>query len=163
MRRATKWSLLGIGIVLLLVVGFVVAERYFFPEKATRVNEAAPQGTQVLKMGSFEGKAGHHVSGTVKLLRVDDVYYLRFENYEQTQGPDVFVYLTPSDSPDSKNEIQQGIKVLIDGGADGGESTKTGNFNQRLPDDFQPDVYHGVGIWCENFSVPFGAASLASP
>lgn len=115
---------------------------------------------EMLKAGSFEGKAGHKVSGDVKLFRADGKHYLRFENYQQTQGPDVFVYLTPSEDPDTSDEISEGVKIRIDGGPDGGEIVKEGNFNQKIPEDIDVSRYNGVGIWCDAFSTPFGAAPI---
>lgn len=160
----TKVKLLVVGIVGIGVVlgGYVIADTYFLPETATRVDESSaidPSMTP-LKQGMFSGKTGHHVSGTVGLFEDDDGYYLRFEDYRQTQGPDVFVYVTPAADPDTRAEIDAGRKIHIDGGADGGESTKEGTFVQRLPPDIDPTQYGGVAIWCEQFSVPFGSAPL---
>lgn len=159
-----KRNLLVIGAVLagLAVVGFFVGQEYFFPETGTTVDETAPpaETSEVLRSGTFSGKAGHSVSGMVKLIKVGDRYYLRFENYRQTQGPDVFLYLTPSDDPDTRDEVYAGVKILVDGGADGGEITKEGNFNQRLPAGIDIAKYGGVAIWCDRFSVPFGSAPL---
>ena len=163
MSRQSRWSIVAFVVIVLLAGGFVLAQTFFLPEKATKVDEAMPlsmDSTSVVKTGTFSGKTGHHVSGTVKVIQMGNDYYLRFENYEQTQGPDVFVYVTPSPDPDSRSEIDAGLRVLVDGGADGGESTKTGNFNQKLPPNFDPAMYEGVGIWCDNFSVPFGSAVL---
>lgn len=164
MNRRTLW-ILGGTVAGVMAVGAVLAAPLFLPEKAQRVNEAMPQGATegtVLKQGTFEGKTGHHVSGTVKIVRIGNEHYLRFEDYQQTQGPDVFVYVTPGADPDSKSEVKAGLRVLIEGGADGGESTKVGNFHQKLPDGFDPSPYNGVGIWCDRFSVAFGAATLSN-
>jgi hypothetical protein len=127
------------------------------------VSEAAvPADATVIKTGTLSGTdAAHDVSGTVMLYRDSNGHFLRFEAYQQTQGPDVFVYLTPAGNPETKADIKAGTKVLIDGGADGGESTKEGTFTQRLPSDFNPDAYNGVSIWCDDFSVPFGSATLS--
>jgi hypothetical protein len=72
----------------------------------------------------------------------------------------VFIYVTPSDSPESRGDISEGRKILIDGGADGGESTETGTFSQELPDVVDPSEINAVSTWCDQFSVPFGAATL---
>jgi hypothetical protein len=116
----------------------------------------------VLARGTFVGAAGHDVSGTVLLMRDDAGLYLRFENYSQQQGPDVFVYVTPSATPDTTSEIDAGTRVLIDGGADGGESTKEGIFTQRLPEGVTAEEVGGVGIWCDRFATPFGYAELSA-
>lgn len=150
------------------VVTFVIAviiigpSDFFLPEESTQVEETPMEGGDVVNRGSFVGAAGHDVSGTVLLMRDAEGLYLRFENYSQTQGPDVFVYVTPSSTPDTQAEIAAGTKILIDGGADGGESTKEGTFTQRLPESVSASNISGVGIWCDQFDTPFGYAELSS-
>jgi hypothetical protein len=158
MRRV----ILVVGVLVIAAVGVVAGVELFAPERATQVTDdaATADDLTVLRSGTFEGKAGHDVSGRVELVERDGTYYLRFVDYEQTRGPDVFVYLTPDADPDTTAEVGAGVKVLIDGGADGGESTKEGTFLQELPADLDPDEYSGVGIWCDRFSTPFGAAAL---
>lgn len=156
-----KRVLLVVALLGVLGIGYVVADRYFLPETSTIVDEAPTAATATeITEGTFSGKVGHQVSGTVSLEQDDEGYFLRFEDYEQTQGPDVYVYLTPAEDPDTASEISAGRKILIDGGADGGESTKEGTFTQRLPADIDVERYNGVAIWCDRFSVPFGTASL---
>jgi hypothetical protein len=158
MRRRTV--LKGVGVVAGVgAVGFT-ANELFAPERSTAVVEAEEPTGIPLKRGQFVGKANYRVSGTVTLYRDDEGHYLRFEAYEQTQGPDVFVYLTPAADPDTASEVNAGVRVLVDGGADGGESTKEGTFTQRLPADVDPTGFMGVSIWCDRFAVPFGAATL---
>ncbi|MDX1747204.1 MAG: DM13 domain-containing protein [Halobacteriales archaeon] len=158
----SRWLLAGVVVMVLLGGGYLVADMYFLPEQSTVVDEAVtPSGTEtVLATGMFTGTTGHRVSGTVRLVEDADGYALHFEEYAQTQGPDVFVYVTPAATPDSRAEIAAGQKVLIDGGADGGESTKEGTFVQRLPADVDSSQLGGVAIWCDQFGVPFGYATL---
>lgn len=160
-RRTVVFGVVGLG-VLLLVGGLAVIgpSDFFLPERATQVEEGELGDAEVLKRGTFTGAAGHDVTGTVLLIRDDEGLALRFENYTQTQGPDVFVYISPSQMPDTGEEIAKSTKIRIDGGADGGESTKQGTFTQRLPDDVDPSAINGVGIWCEKFATPFGVAEL---
>jgi hypothetical protein len=162
-RRTLVAALAGVAVLVLVIALVLIGPGDFFlPERATAVNDTAdlPSGAAVLKSGTFAGLTGHHVAGTVSLVQDEDGLFLRFENYEQTRGPDVFVFVTPSETPDSKSEIAAGRKVRIDGGADGGESTLVGTFTQRLPDDVDPEDVRGVGVWCEAFSTPFGMATL---
>jgi hypothetical protein len=155
-------TLVVLGVIALVGIGGVaVYDTLFAPEQSTRVAAAAlPPDATVLKSGQFVGKTGHDVSGRVELVERDGIHYLRFVNYEQTQGPDVFVYLTPAEDPDTGAEIAAGRRILIDGGSEGGESTVEGTFLQRLPSDIDPEAYNGVGIWCDRFRTPFGAATL---
>ena len=155
--RRTVLGAVGGGAVLL---GGYAAVELFAPERATRVDEAADEDATVLKRGEFVGKDGHDVSGTVALVETAAGHALRFEEYEQTQGPDVFLYLTPDPDPDTSEAIAAGRKVLVDGGADGGESTKEGSFTQPIAGSVDPGDYRGVAVWCDAFAVPFGAATL---
>lgn len=150
--------------LLVVAVLAVVADRYFLPEGSDRVDEdlAEPEAATVLRSGTFQGDTGHHVSGTVELIELNGTHYLRFQDYEQTSGPDVYVYLTEQGDTDDADEVEAGLRVLIDGGRDGGESTKVGNFLQRLPSDFDPARYNGVTIWCDQFNVRFGYAELTA-
>jgi hypothetical protein len=153
----------AVVVALLVAVAVIGPSDFFLPEQSTLVQEgAAATGDEVLKRGTFVGAAGHDVSGTVLLMRDDAGLYLRFENYSQQQGPDVFVYVTPSETPDTTSEIDAGTRVLIDGGADGGESTKEGTFSQRLPEGVTAEAIGGVGIWCDRFATPFGYAELSA-
>jgi hypothetical protein len=184
-KRRTVLGAVG-GLALLGGGGYVGLE-LFAPERATRVNEDrtggssggnsasdggngastgggdGPEGVEILKTGEFVGKANHRCSGTVELARDDSGLFLQFRDYEQTQGPDVFCYLTPDADPDTTAAIDAGTKVLIDGGADGGEITKTGTFAQPVSGAVDVDAVNGVAIWCDRFSVPFGAATLSVP
>lgn len=114
----------------------------------------------VFASGGFVGVDGHDVSGRVSLLERDGDRYLQFRDYEQTSGPDVFVYVTPADEPTTSGPVNAGTKVRLDGGGDGGEATKRGTFVQQLPDAVSADDVEGIAIWCEAFGVPFGYADL---
>ena len=163
-----RHTLLVVGVTLAMSaliasIAIIGPSDFFLPEQSTHVDEASVgDGSEVLKRGTFTSAAGHDVEGMVLLMHDDEGLYLRFENYSQTQGPDVFVYVTPSSTPDTSKEITAGTKVLVDGGADGGESTKEGTFTLRLSEDVRPEDISGVGIWCERFATPFGYAELAN-
>lgn len=157
--------LAGAGLAALLLVGAVAAigpGDFLLPEESTTVNEPDDANGTVLKTGTFSGAAGHTVEGTVSLVRDEEGLYLRFEDYEQTQGPDVYVYVTPAESPTSQSAVSDGRKVRIDGGGDGGESTKEGTFTQRLPEGVDASEVNGVAVWCDQFATPFGSATLSA-
>jgi hypothetical protein len=97
---------------------------------------------------------------TVDLARGSDGHFLQFRDCGQTQGPGVYCDVSPAEAPDTSAEIAAGRKVTMDDGADGGELTLTGTVAQRLPDGVDPGGIGGVAAWCEDFPVPFGAATL---
>ena len=163
MKRRALLGAVGGGV---LLGGGYLGFELFAPERATRANDDRTDGgdgdVTILKTGEFVGKDNHRCSGRVELVRDAEGPFLQFREYEQTQGPDVFCYLTPEPDPDTSAQVAAGRKVLVDGGADGGELTKTGTFAQRLPD-VDLDAANGVAVWCDRFAVPFGAATLSAP
>ena len=80
--------------------------------------------------------------------------FLRFEEFETDNGPDLNVYLV--------NSSAGGINDFVDLGNLKGN---IGDQNYEIPADTNLDVYDTVLIWCVRFSSPFGEATLscASP
>lgn len=153
--------LAAVGLVLL--VGIVVALPRFLPERSLRLDESAPEGARTVLEGSWSGRAGHSASGKVSLVQNGSQAWLRFEDFEMTSGPAVYLYLGMDEEPDSQSEIERSWRLPIMGGADGGELTKRGDFNQMLPDGFDVSKVRGLGAWCDDFRVPFGVAPMAAP
>jgi hypothetical protein len=161
-----KWAWVGVGAF--VVMGIMVAAMiWFVPEGTDSVQEALPGGMAledfaVVKAGEFQdGDGSHQASGSVKLLQEGSNYYLRFEGYDATPGPDVYFYLTEQANARSTDAVEEGLKLLTPGGRDGGEATKRGKFNIPLPADFEPARWHGITVWCDDFNVIFGTAELA--
>lgn len=160
-----KWFLIG-GAAAALVGLAIVANTWFVPEGTQTVDESFPEGMMMedftsVKSGAFkDGDSSHDASGTVSILQDKEGYFLRFENYQATSGPDVFFYLTEKAEARSTSDVESGLKILTPGGADGGEATKRGNFNIPLPADFNPDKWNGMTVWCDDFNVVFGTATL---
>lgn len=157
MRRRTLWILIAGGVV---AVAAIAALPFFLPEKATHLSEAAPSQAVEIARGTWSGRAGHSASGTVILLQNGSSAWLRFEGFEMTNGPAVYLYLSTSGEPDSQAEIGESWRLPITGGADGGELTKRGEFNQALPEGFDVSRVRGLGAWCDDFRVPFAVATM---
>lgn len=76
-------------------------------------------------------------------------YVLRFEDFSVRNGPDLFVYLSPS--PDG----------YADGALKLGELKATdGAFNYEVPPGTEIEAFQSAIVWCEGFSVLFGTATL---
>ena len=101
---------------------------------------------QILKTGQFVGLAGHFAEGDVKILDVAGTQYLRFENFEVTNGPDLRVYLTQD------GDVKQGIHLEKLKGSKGAQNYLLENINT--------DVYDTIVIYCQPFGVYFGEAAL---
>ena len=97
--------------------------------------------------GTFAGRNAHSVKGTAVVLNDGtDQRFLRLEDFESTNGPDLKVYLRAADD----RYVSLGpLKGNI------------GSQNYEIPPDVDLDTYATVQIWCERFSVLFGDATLA--
>lgn len=110
------------------------------------ISEEMPDGPQILKSGQFTGLAGHSARGEAKILDVSGAEYLRFEDFEVTNGPDLRVYLTQD------GDVKQGIHL---------DKLKGSRGSQNYPlDGIDTDVYGTVVIYCQPFGAYFGEARL---
>jgi len=116
---------------------------------------------EVLAEGKFITHE-HATTGSVKILKYSDgSRILRIENLKTSNGPKLEVWLT--DAP--VIEGLDGWRVFDDGkyinlGALRGN---IGSQNYSIPSEINLDDYSSISIWCERFSVSFGAAVLRTP
>jgi len=101
---------------------------------------------EILKSGTFEGLAGHDAEGIAKIIQANDMNFLRFENFQVTNGPDLRVYIT------SDGDVKNGIQLDKLKGSKGDQ-------NYSL-DGIDVSVYDTVVIYCQPFGVYFGQAEL---
>src|SRR5687767_10284433 len=101
-------------------------------------------------MGNFidAGDGFHKAKGIAKVIDLTDGRtFLRLENLETTNGPDLYVYLsTANDASDIVNLGR--LKGNI------------GNQNYEIPIGTDLSKYDTVLIWCKAFSTLFGSAQL---
>ncbi len=101
---------------------------------------------ELLKSGMFEGLAGHEAKGTAKIIQVADKTFLRFENFQVTNGPDLRVYITPD------GNVNNGIHL---------EKLKGSKGDQNyILENIDVGVYNTVVIYCQPFGAYFGQAEL---
>ena len=112
----------------------------------------------ILAEGTFISHE-HETTGTVRILEVaDGQRVLRIEGLDTSNGPDLKVWLT--DAP--VLEGQAGWYVFDDGAyVDLGVlKGNLGNSNYSIPSDVDLADLTSLSIWCDRFSVSFGAAQL---
>lgn len=117
-------------------------------ESPTEADEATMPGEIVtLVSGSFAGVSRYTISGDALVLNDGtEQRFLRFEDFESSNGPDLKVYLRAAD----------GRFVSL-----GDLKGNIGNQNYEIPPELDLDVFNTVQIWCERFGVEFGNAVLA--
>jgi hypothetical protein len=115
-------------------------------KKEKTVQEALPEGT-VIKTGTFVTNS-KPTSGTVKIIAgANNVKNLVFENFQTGSGPDVRVWLSPNLTTTSYQEV-------------GTLRATNGTFSYTLPASIDFTANNNVLIWCEDFNVLFGSATL---
>lgn len=176
------YGVLGVGAVIALVLAFTVFEiqTLFIDEKvdeplptantvpADLIGEDDPTDEPMSAMGdgttepeftvlaSGEFRSGQHsTSGTAKTLELaDGSRFLRIENLDTDNGPDLFVYLSTAPADAAEGEFDDDFVNL------GTLKGNIGNQNYEIPPDVDLSRYGSVAIWCRRFSVLFGAAPL---
>ena len=116
---------------------------------------------EVLAEGKFITHE-HDTTGSVKILKYSDgTRILRIENLKTSNGPKLEVWLT--DAP--VIEGLDGWRVFDDGKFInlGALKGNIGSQNYSIPNEIELDDHSSISIWCERFSVSFGAADLRKP
>ncbi|MFJ3950855.1 DM13 domain-containing protein [Streptomyces libani] len=170
--------------VLTVLLGLVVAAglglALFQPWKAftdTEVNEALPAssssmrtqpsmkespmsprpaaGPKDLAEGRFVTHE-HATSGIARTVRLaDGGHVVRLEDLKTSDGPDVRVYLSTRDAGAVKTGLGDGAVEL------GKLKGNLGNQNYTVPAGTDLSEFRSAVLWCERFSVSFGAADLS--
>ena len=119
------------------------------------------ESPEVLAEGKFITHE-HATTGSVKIIKYSDgSRILRIENLKTSNGPKLEVWLT--DAP--VIEGLDGWRVFDDGKFFnlGALKGNIGSQNYSIPSEINLDEYSSISIWCERFSVSFGAAALRLP
>ncbi len=106
-----------------------------------------PEEIVTLVSGQFAGNSRYDITGDISVLNDgSEQRFLRFENFESDNGPDLKVYLRAAD----------GSFVSL-----GDLKGNIGDQNYEIPVDVDLSVFSSVEIWCERFGVGFGEATLS--
>lgn len=112
-----------------------------------KVAPGSQEAPKFSKLGTFQGLEGHQATGKAEVITVSNISFLRFEDFEVTNGPDLHVYMT--------------INGNVDTGIDLGKlKGNKGSQNYEL-NDVDVSVYNTVVIYCQPFHVYFASANLS--
>jgi len=149
----------ALGIAVLVAVALGAAFYWFQPHKAfldARADDAAVDRGRVLASGAFRSLE-HETKGTAKVIEsLDGSRTLRLEDLATSNGPELVVML--SSTPSSENgwsAYDDGAFVIL-------EPLKgnLGSQNYAIPGHVDLGRYRSAVIWCNRFSVAFGAAPV---
>jgi len=162
----------------ILAVGFIIFVLVWFqPQQAllnTTVQETLPPAgsppspdagastpspgagqSSVLASGRFRSLE-HETTGRALLVRLaDGRVFLRFEDLDTLNGPDLRVYLSEVPARDDAHAYGEDFVDL------GQLKGNKGNQNYLVPDDVDLTRFKSAVIWCRRFTVGFGVAPLS--
>ena len=144
-----RWIIfLIIALIVVLPIAWYLASPLFINNVVDEDMPSTSSEGVLSYSGNFvDADSFHKVSGEVKIVSTEGKKYLRLENFESTNGPDLKVYF--SNGLDARDYASLGdLKGNI------------GNQNYEIPENLNPANYKYVLIWCERFSVLFGSAEL---
>ncbi len=119
----------------------------------------AMEAATPLKVGTFvDGDSFHRGSGSATIYQLaDGSYVLRFEDFRVTNGPALYVLLSPHPSPEGSGDATAEGYIEL-----GRLKGNIGPQNYFFPEGAAPDDFNSVVIYCKPFRVVFSVASLSS-
>lgn len=152
MRRRRWWWIIGI---LVVVVGATIAWYLASPLFISKTVVEEFPGVTVLTRGKFvDADAFHKGSGVALIAQVNGQRLLRLEEFQVTNGPDLYVYLTAHPKPATREDVHQGFLNL------GRLKGNIGAQNYEIPVGAELPQFHSVVIYCQRFHVVFATATL---
>jgi hypothetical protein len=106
--------------------------------------------------GGFIGRAHPGEGQALVLNDGSEQRFLRFENFEVDNGPDLNVYLVAGSSAEGKSGTFDDDFIDL-----GDLKGNIGPQNYEIPIGTDLDRYNTVVIWCVRFGVAFAAADIA--
>jgi hypothetical protein len=92
----------------------------------------------------------HFASGTASIVEVEPGrFQLRLEEFSVRNGPDLYVYLSPSEDGWTEDSLELGLLKATDG-----------SFGYDLPDATDPADFRSAIVWCKAFSHLFATAAF---
>jgi hypothetical protein len=113
----------------------------------------APFAPRTVLTGMWEGAdAFHFAQGTALVIETaPGRYVLRVEDFSVRNGPDLFVYVSPSEGY-TEAAVNLGELKATDGA-----------FNYEIPEGLSLEAIRTAVVWCRQFAVLFGTAMLSAP
>ena len=102
---------------------------------------------EILSGNFMDADNFHKTKGMSKVFDIGDKRYLRFEDFETTNGPKLVVYLS--------TDLQASDYISL-----GNLKGNIGDQNYEIPNNVDLNKYDKVLIWCEPFRVLFGSSKL---
>lgn len=135
--------------ILLLVAAVSLAACGQSEPTAADTNAAAAEevGGNIVTTGTFSGLSDHITTGGVTIRQDGDTFYVVLEEDFSLDG-----------APDPKLGFGDGEYIIETQFSE--LKNKDGYQTYKLPAGLDPTQYSQIYVWCEQFSVPLGMASI---
>lgn len=125
------------------------------PEVEGAGGKADADAPVTLALGGFSSLE-HETAGTALIVELEDgTRFLRLEDLETSNGPDLRVILTDQPLSEDWGVWDDGRVVDL-----GGLKGNVGSSNYEIPGSVDLEDYRTAVIWCRRFAVGFGVAPL---
>ena len=150
-RRHPRRTIAALALLLIVggPIGWYLASPLFIRTELT--DAPTTNGGAVVAAGEFRGADEFHFgSGRATLVTHDDgSHVVRFSDFSVRNGPDLFVYVSPSSDGYVDDAIELGALKATDGA-----------FEYALPSGTDAASIQSVVVWCKAFAVQFAVAPL---
>jgi len=150
-RRHPRRTIAALAILLIVggPIGWYLASPLFI--RTELADAATTTGGAVVAAGEFRGADEFHFgSGRATLVALDDgSHVVRFSDFSVRNGPDLFVYASPSADGYDDGAVELGSLKATDGA-----------FEYALPAGTDASSFQSVVVWCKAFAVQFAVAPL---
>src|SRR5918992_1633266 len=146
------YGMIALGFMAIFMLGTFSINQSQMVEAQYEQQQQQQQNPASALSGEFVGAGDgtHHAEGVAKEISTDDGRkFMRFENFEVTNGPNLYVYLATDNS--ASDFVDLGVL-----------KANIGNQNYEIPEGTDLAKYKTVVIWCKAFSVLFGSAELTA-
>ena len=150
-RRRWPWVAAASAAIVAVVVLWFEPHTLWLDE---RVEERAPSASGPVVGGTFRSLDHETTGRAVVLERADGTKVLRLEDLATSNGPDLYVYLSPNPATGDEGAFDEGHLSL------GRLRGNLGDQNYDLAAGADLARYRSVVIWCDRFDSAFGAADL---
>ncbi|MGH2729625.1 MAG: DM13 domain-containing protein [Actinomycetota bacterium] len=124
------------------------------PADDTAHGPIRPAGPTTIASGEFRSLE-HTTEGRALVLELPNGdRFLRFEDFETSNGPDLKVYLSSAPASSDDDAFNDDFVDL------GTLKGNVGNQNYAIPPDVDLKEYASAVVWCRRFSVGFAVAPL---
>jgi hypothetical protein len=144
-----KWTLIGcvVAIPIIAFAYYAISPLFITLEGSDALPKSAEMDTSIAV--PVVDTPAHPASGTVRIIQADGKTYVRYEDYETINGPDIFVYLAKD--LDANEFVNLGrVKATV------------GSANYEVPAGVDITQYRYVLTWCKAFGVLFNYADIST-